>query len=151
MEVIKRNTDYALRAMVSLAAGRRSGPASTRRLAGRAGIPYPLACKIMQRLKKAGLTNSSMGPKGGFVLAKSPSKISILAIIETMQGSLRLNKCLLGANGCPKRPRCPVSGKLVKLQNHIERYLGGISLEEVTRGRQAVRHSRQGRRPGGRS
>ena len=86
MDIIRRNTDYALRAAVDLA-GRFGGePVSTKEIADRQEIPYQLACKLMQRLHNAGIVKSEMGPSGGFMLSKNPSKITVRQVVETIQG-----------------------------------------------------------------
>ncbi|MHC4624247.1 MAG: RrF2 family transcriptional regulator [Planctomycetota bacterium] len=130
MSVLRQNTDYALRVMVNLAGNYDRQPVSARLLADQEDISYQFAAKILQQLHSAGLVESRMGPKGGFSLSKPPARIKLLKVIEAIQGPVKLNKCLLGAKGCPRRPKCAVSGKLVKLQKHIEDYLGGISLAE---------------------
>ncbi|MFB0525535.1 MAG: Rrf2 family transcriptional regulator, partial [Phycisphaerae bacterium] len=99
------------------------------------GISYQLACKLMQKLRNSRLVESCMGPKGGFRLRREPSKISVLAVIEAVQGPLRLNRCLLGADACPRQPDCPVSKRLAELQKHIRGYLGSITLDELSRSR----------------
>lgn len=131
MDIVRRNTDYALRAMIHLAEYYDGGTVSARELAQQGGIPYQLACKLLQRLSKAKLIKSSMGPKGGFSLRKEPSKISVLQVIETIQGPVRLNRCLLSAKGCLRQNRCPVKPKLAELQRTIGNYLGGITLDEL--------------------
>jgi Rrf2 family iron-sulfur cluster assembly transcriptional regulator len=130
MNILRQNTDYALRVMVNLARNYDNQAVSARILARQEDISYQFACKILQQLHKAGLIDSRMGPKGGFSLSKPPARIELLNVIEAIQGPVKLNKCLLGAKTCPRRPKCAVSGKLAQLQEHIEDYLRGITLAE---------------------
>jgi Rrf2 family protein len=116
--------------MVNLARNYENGAVSARILAEEEDVSYQFACKILQQLHKAGLVESRMGPKGGFSLSRAPGEIELLKVIEAIQGPLKINKCLLGTDSCPRRPRCAVSGKLVELQKHIEDYLHGITLAE---------------------
>lgn len=131
MDVLRRNTDYALRAMVNLAGHYGNEPLSTRTIAATEDIPYQLACKIMQKLHNAGLVKSCMGPRGGFQLSRRPSKINLLELIEVIQGPVSLNRCLLNVDVCPRRPRCVVSTTLHELQQHIEHFLAGITLAKL--------------------
>ena len=131
MDVLRRNTDYALRAMLNLASHYGQKPVSAREVVRKEDISYHLACKMLQKLCKAKLVKSCMGPKGGFQLSRKPSKIGLLEVIEAIQGPVRLNRCLLGVDACPRRPRCGVSRKLDELQRHIESFLVGITLDEL--------------------
>jgi len=157
MDILRRNTDYALRAMVNLARHYGNGTVSTRELTAKENIPYQLACKLMQRLHSARLVESCMGPKGGFRLSKEPLKISLLEIIEVIQGPIRLNRCLLGKNVCVRQKSsirlnnrcllsknvcvrqkscpCPVRAKLAELQQCINSHLGAIMLDELAQSR----------------
>jgi len=131
MDILRRNTDYALRAMVNLAENTGKEPISARQIARQENISYQLTCKILQKLNEAMLVKSSMGPKGGFQLRKKPSKINLLQIISAIQGPVRLNRCLLGVNKCPKQPNCLVSKKLAVLQNYMNKFLAEITLTQL--------------------
>jgi len=138
MDILRRNTDYALRLMVGLARHQgNSGSVSTRLLAEEQEVSYQLACKLMQQLHDAKLVASVMGPKGGFRLNRCPAEISLLDIIEVVQGPLSLNRCLWKAGLCPRAKVCPVRGKIDELQGRMGEYLGGISLEELASDRGA--------------
>ena len=131
MDILRRNTDYALRAMVNLAGHYGEDPVSTRDISQSEDISYQLACKLMQKLNNAGLVKSSMGPNGGFVLSRTPGKINLAEIIDAIQGPLSLSRCLLGENVCPKQSGCPITVKLTKLQKNIGDYLQSITLDEL--------------------
>ena len=131
MDILRRNTDYALRTMAGLTENYNVKSVSTRQISTAGNIPYPLTCKILQTLRKAKLVASSMGPKGGFVLARMPSEISLLQIIEAMQGRVTLNCCLVADDACPRQKDCVVNKKLAGLQQQMEQYLGNITLEEL--------------------
>ncbi len=133
MDIIRRNTDYALRAMVNLAEHYEDGTLSTRSIAYEGDFSYQLACKLMQKLHKAKLVKSSMGPNGGFSLSRRPSMITLLEIIEAIQGPIRLNRCLLASDLCPRQKRCTISTKLAEFQKSIDKHLSSVTLEKLCR------------------
>lgn len=131
MDIVRRNTDYALRAMVNMASNYEIGLVSSRTIAFQEKVPYQLMCKLMQKLHKAKLIKSTMGPKGGFCLSRKPEKITLLEVIEAVQKSLSLNRCLLSKSKCPKMKTCTIRPKLVELQGYIGNYLNNITLAEL--------------------
>jgi Rrf2 family protein len=139
MDVLRRNTDYALRAVVNLSAHYGNEPVSTRTIAVDEDISYQLACKLMQKLQNSGLVKSCMGPKGGFRLTREPTMITLLEVVEAIQGPISLNRCLLAKDACPRQNGCTVRTKLVELQEYIRNYLRGITLDELLSRRRTKR------------
>src|SRR3989339_107115 len=133
MDVLRKNTDYALRAMVYLAKTADNAPSSTKLIAQSEDISYQLACKLVQKLTAAGLVQSEMGPKGGFTLAVSADKISLGDVIKAIQGSVCLNACLVGSFVCRRKEQCPVHSKLIDLQNQLDGYLNNITIAELAK------------------
>ena len=131
MEVIRRNTDYAMRLIVALVENYNGQLISAGDLSMREDVSYDLACKLLQKLKAAGIIKSCMGPKGGFALARAPGDISMLEVISVIQGPVVLNTCLDAEKTCPRKPSCAVSRELEKLQKYIEKYLGDIKLDKL--------------------
>jgi Rrf2 family transcriptional regulator, iron-sulfur cluster assembly transcription factor len=131
MDILRRNTDYALRAMINLARHRQQEAVSTQELASQEDISYQLACKLLQKLHKAKLVESCMGPKGGFRLSKEPSGITLLDVVTAIQGPIRLNRCLLEKYVCSKKCGCPIHKKLIELQKYILNYLSQNTLQSL--------------------
>ncbi len=133
MNLLRQNTDYAFRMLVGL--GKRRGElVNVRVLAEECQVPQQFASKIMQKLHDEGIVESVMGPRGGFRLAKHPSGIDLLSVISVIQGPVVVNTCLLGEQACQRQDSCPITGKLTGLQDMMETYLRGITLDDLLAG-----------------
>lgn len=130
MDVIKRNTDYALRAILHLARNYGGESISSRVLADAEDVPYELLCKLMQKLNGAALVKSEMGPKGGFSLNRSPGEITLREIVAVIQGPISINRCLVKSGVCERQYCCTLSSKLAGLQDKVDDFLGGVTLDD---------------------
>lgn len=135
MDIIRRNTDYALRAAVELANNYNDEPVATKQIARSQRIPYQLACKLLQRLHKAGIAKSEMGPAGGFTLSRNPSKITVRQVVEAVQGQVWLSRCLVSKSFCGLWRCCPINPELGRLQSKINAFLNGLTLKQLSRNR----------------
>lgn len=131
MDVLRRNTDYALRIVVHLTRQWQGKPVSSRDIATAEAVSYDLTCKLLQKLAKKNLVKSTMGPKGGFKLRRAPDKINIAQVVKSVQGPIKLNRCLLGGYKCPKKGDCPVYEKIVDLQKYIDGYFSRVTLADL--------------------
>ncbi len=130
MEIIRRNTDYSIRALVHL--GLHPGVEVTAgEIAEKQEVPLEYLQKILQKLTRGGLVLSHRGAYGGFMLAREPDEINLLEIIETMQGKLVMNKCFLGKDGCPRAPKCVLKGNWLQLEQRIAGFLSQITLLDL--------------------
>ena len=127
MNILRKNTDYALRIMGNLAGNYGQGSVSVRMLARQEDVSYQFACKILQKLQGAGLVESAMGPAGGYQLCREPGKITMLDVIQTMQGNITVNRCTDKNDNCPRQANCPVSSKLCQLQQCVDEFLRGVT------------------------
>jgi Rrf2 family iron-sulfur cluster assembly transcriptional regulator len=132
VDIIRRNTDYALRAAVELAERFGYEPVATKQIADRRKIPYQLACKLLQRLHKAGIIKSEMGPAGGFTLGRKPSKITVRQVVEAIQGPVLLSRCLVSKSFCGLSRSCSINPELGRLQIKINTFLDGLSLKQLS-------------------
>jgi Rrf2 family transcriptional regulator, nitric oxide-sensitive transcriptional repressor len=95
------------------------------------GVSVAHLAKVMQRLEKAGLVKSRRGPQGGFVLNKSPQKITLKQIYEIMEGKIKPTHCLLGQPFCDGE--CPLTKSLYAAENKMVAELQKTSLATFSR------------------
>ena len=105
---ITRQADYALRAIIYLAKLEEGEKASTRDIAETQKIPPSFLAKIVSQLSIAGLIQTSRGARGGITLAKTPGEISILNVVEAIDGPVLLNACTSSTHVCPFGQNCPM-------------------------------------------
>ena len=130
MDVIRRNTDYAIRAMAALAENCGNGLLSARKIAEMQDISAQLTSKLLQTLCSADLVESVMGSRGGFRLARDPSKITLNEIVSAVQGRLCVCSCVVDDGFCPRKQDCPVCRRLEQLQSMIDSCMEDITLDE---------------------
>jgi len=85
---ISRSTGYALVAVGYIAENCQCGPVLSTRISKEYGIPLEYLLNILQQLVRANVLRSKRGPRGGFLLAHDPKDISMLQIIEAIDGPL---------------------------------------------------------------
>jgi len=110
-----------------LLAGQRKDPVPNRDIALILGASEAHLAKVMRHLSKAGLVKSLKGPKGGFLLAKSSDKVSMLEVYEAVEGRLVPKTCLLPSNICDGDD-CILGGLLPSVSEGIRDYLACTKL-----------------------
>jgi Rrf2 family iron-sulfur cluster assembly transcriptional regulator len=123
--------DYACRALLSLALHGEATPTSVRDIAERTGLPQPYLEQILLALKGAGLVRSKRGVGGGYVLAHSPSDITLGQIVSAVDGPI-----VAGDFGPPhENGACDHEGQCVLLAvwadvgEHMRHHLDSFTLE----------------------
>jgi Rrf2 family transcriptional regulator, nitric oxide-sensitive transcriptional repressor len=86
--------------------------------------------KVLQRLSRAGLVESARGPKGGFTLARRPDEITLLDVLETIDGPFEPQDCLMRGRLCGEFG-CLFGDLLGEMNERIRKYLDGRNLEDV--------------------
>ena len=104
---ITRQADYAVRAVLHLA---RSGDqrTATSKIAEEQRIPPSFLAKIVSQLSIAGLLHTSRGARGGVVLARAAKDITLLEVIEAIDGPIKLNECVGDKGACSFDESCPL-------------------------------------------
>ena len=132
--MITRETDYAMRVALHLAAIRSEGrdSASCAEVARAMGVPYRFLRKIVRRMVASRLILSSRGRGGGLRLAKPPERVSLLAIIGAMgETGVMLSRCLAPRCGCARAKVCRIHDELDTLQRTVDKRLAALTLDRL--------------------
>jgi Rrf2 family protein len=103
---ITRQADYAVRAVMHLARLETGGRAPTSLIAREQKIPPSFLAKIVSQLSVAGVVQTSRGARGGVALARQPEEVTLLEVVEAIDGPIMLNECVNGSNSCPFGDNC---------------------------------------------
>lgn len=121
---ITRQADYAVRAVLYLAEQGNNGRAPTSRIAQEMRIPPSFLAKIVSQLSVAGVVQTSRGARGGVSLAREPKDISLLEVIEAIDGPITLNECVPDRSACVFGENCPVHDIWCDTQSKLVEQLG---------------------------
>jgi Rrf2 family protein len=105
---ITRQADYAVRAVLYLSGLESASRAPTSHIAREKQIPPSFLAKIVSQLSVAGVVQTSRGARGGVSLARPAEDISLLEVIEAIDGPITLNECVVDASSCAFGEDCPV-------------------------------------------
>lgn len=94
-------------------------------------VPKEYVSKVMQILTESGIIGSKKGKNGGFYLAKSPSSIKLIDIVQAIDGLEIFNNCVLGFPGCSNENPCPVHEKWGTLRDDAYKMLSTETLEQL--------------------
>ena len=122
--LIQRKTDCALRCLAVLAEARGKQLVSVHQLVEQGDISEDLLHKIMQILGRAKLVRGTRGRTGGFRLAKPPEKITVLRVLEVLQGPFVVSRRLSSTNH-------RLSSKFVNIQEKLLSVFRGVTLADL--------------------
>jgi Rrf2 family protein len=129
-KMLSKTAEYALRVAVCLAKWPKD-TASADHLAELTRVPRRYLHKVVQDLVRAGLVDSQPGPGGGYFLAASPERITILDVVNAVAPLQRIRRCPLGL---PSHTRlCPLHKELDRVYSQAEKALRRVTLAKLVR------------------
>ena len=133
---VSRKTDYALRALFTLVDNFGGAPIPIRELARRNDVPKRFLEQIMLALKSQGWVDSVAGIRGGYVLAKNPSKITMGEVVRHFDGILAPIDCVsvTGYNRCSQEPVCRFRRVFFDARNFVAGLMDRSTLADIAKG-----------------
>src|SRR5512141_3153048 len=128
---ITRQADYAIRAVSYLAKLGPNQRAATSIVAEEMKIPPSFLAKIISQLSIAGLLHTSRGARGGVTLAREPKEITLLEVVEAIDGPIQLNECVGDNSACVFDHECPLRDVWCDAQDELVTRLRGTSFETL--------------------
>jgi len=148
--IYSRSTEYAIRAFVNLAQVPEGKYAMVKHIAEQEKIPAHFLAKILQQLARKGLLRSSKGPTGGFCLRLSAKEISLVQLVEALDGLTDYQKCISGLSECNDEAPCGMHDSWKALRSRIMDYLEHTTIADVVAAlyqkRRALEKPRRGKK-----
>ncbi|MBI5297727.1 MAG: Rrf2 family transcriptional regulator [Chloroflexi bacterium] len=136
---ITRQADYAVRAVLYLARLGQDERAATSQVAHEQHIPPSFLAKIISQLSIAGLLHTSRGARGGVTLAREPKEITLLEVIEAIDGPIMLNECVGESGSCTFDEDCPLRPVWCEAQNDLVARLKSTNFAQmIAQGQETV-------------
>ena len=135
--MLAQKTRYALRSLLYLVEEGGGAPVQLSAIATTQRVPPKYLELIMLELKKAGLVKSTRGPKGGYMLARTPDEISFGEVVRAMEGPIALVSCAsvnyyAPCGDCHDEATCAIRKAFAILRDQSTQLLEGISLAEAS-------------------
>jgi Rrf2 family transcriptional regulator, iron-sulfur cluster assembly transcription factor len=135
MMELTRKGDYAIRGIVYLARQPLDSIALLSEIATAVQVPQTFLAKIFQQFSKSGIVKSYRGTGGGFVLARPPEQITLLEVVETIEGPISPNRCVGGPGNCDQDSTCTVHPVWLQVQQQLSQLLAGVTLKDLAKNR----------------
>ena len=127
---VTKLTDYATVVMTVLAA-RPGEVLSAPELAEQAGLEAPTVAKVLKPLAAAGLVAGFRGANGGYRLARPAAEITLVEIVEAMEGPLAMTECSVHDGQCGIEASCGVRANWRRINDVVADALRGVSLAQM--------------------
>lgn len=135
---ITRQADYAVRAVLELAGQPDGRRLTADEIAKRHAIPHAFLSKTLARLAEAGIVATQRGVNGGVRLNRPAERISLLDVVEAVDGPISLNRCALDAESCQWTPSCDFYPIWCELRDDLRDRLAKIDFAHLSRRSQSA-------------
>jgi len=128
---VTKLTDYATVVLTVLAA-EAGAVLSATGLAERAGLEAPTVAKVLKPLAAAGLVRAFRGASGGYRLARPAAEISLVEIVEAMEGPLAMTECSVHDGQCGIESSCGARANWRRINDVVADALRRVSLADMS-------------------
>jgi len=129
--MLSRSCVHAIRAVVVLASLPPGDYCGTSAIADSTGAPRNYLGKLLLQLSRRGIVESQKGLGGGFRLAKSPDKISLHNVVESIEDVTRWTDCAFGGKVCSDESPCPLHDRWGAVRNAYMSLLMNTSVAQL--------------------
>lgn len=130
---VNRETDYAIRVILSLATHPQGEIIPSAAIRQEMLLPESLSLRIISRLAHLDLIKTYPGRNGGVQLAHPPGEITLYDVISGMEGPLTFSECLEEDSPCELSPRCPVQEYWIDLKDRLTADLKSVNFQNLSK------------------
>ncbi|EHJ46419.1 transcriptional regulator, BadM/Rrf2 family [Solidesulfovibrio carbinoliphilus subsp. oakridgensis] len=125
---LTRAGEYAIRCVLHLSMHRDRPVITRKEIAEAMDIPAQFLGKVAQHLARAGIIAIRQGAQGGYELVRRPEDITLLSLVEAIDGEIFLNDCISRPESCDRRKLCSVHRVWDKARSQLRETLGSTTL-----------------------
>ena len=129
--IFSKKCELALQAVLFLSIKKDQIIFNAKEVSDEIKVPKEFVSKMLQTLTDSGIVGSKKGKNGGFYLARRPSQIKLIEIVEAIDGLSVFNNCVLGFPNCSSDDPCPVHDKWGKIRDDAYKMLSEETLEQL--------------------
>jgi Rrf2 family protein len=130
MKVLNKETDYAVRALISLGM-KPDNWVSARTISAEQAIPYQFLRRILQDLIRSGLVESKEGAGGGVRLGRVPEEIGVAEVIEIFQGKVQISECMFRKQLCSNRANCVLRHEIMRIERLVNNEFAKVTIGKL--------------------
>jgi Rrf2 family protein len=130
MKVLNKETDYAIRALISLGM-KPEGWVSAKALSVEQVIPYQFLRRILQELIRNGLVLSKEGAGGGVMLGRNPDDIGVAEVIRIFQGQVQVSECMFRKQLCSNRANCVLRHEIMRIERMVNEEFAKVTIGKL--------------------
>ena len=128
---LTKAADYAIRCILYMAEHKDKAFCHRSEISEAMDIPSHFLAKVVQKLAREGIIRITRGAAGGYQLLKPASDISLLRVIEAIEGKIILSDCLLGDAVCSRDHVCPVHNIWIDVSGGLRQKLNDITFDSI--------------------
>ena len=128
---LSKGAEYAIRGILHLSSKPSNTVVFIDEIAEAEEVPRAYLAKIFQVLLKKGFLRSKRGPGGGFNLVRDAKDITMLDVIEAMEGPISLNDCMISVGFCEREKRCPIHDVWRESQKRLKDFLSNSNFADL--------------------
>src|SRR4051794_12875869 len=129
--IFSNATEYAIRGLSELAARGVAGPVMLDELVIGTDLPRDFLAKVFQKLVRGGVLKSAKGRGGGFSLPRPPHEITLMEIVQAIEGPQTLDQCVVGLERCSDQMPCPQHDLYKPIRQRLKDYLNTTTLADM--------------------
>jgi Rrf2 family iron-sulfur cluster assembly transcriptional regulator len=135
--MFRNSTEYVIRGLAELVARESPDPVMIDELVNGTGLPRDFLAKLFQQLARAGIVQGVRGRGGGFMLAKRPEDVTLMDVVEAIEGKNTYDRCVVGLDRCNDQMPCAQHDLYKPVRQQLKNYLNSTTLADLSKSLQA--------------
>ena len=128
---LSKTIEYALISINHINQCDKGTPIPVKKISTKHNIPFELLAKILQKLSKTNILKAIQGPKGGYQLNNKYKNLTLIQLIEILEGHFGITGCLTD-HSCEQISNCNIITPIEKINSQVYQVLNQIKLNKIT-------------------